>query len=83
MYVIFLSICVYRHLECYFEHFIFFLILANLLYFNTFKATPFPNSFKCFTCDNAVDNYNCNRWAEDRWCPESKCVCTKEILYDS
>uniref|UniRef100_A0A8C5IHL1 LY6/PLAUR domain containing 6B n=1 Tax=Junco hyemalis TaxID=40217 RepID=A0A8C5IHL1_JUNHY len=26
--------------------------------------------FKCFTCDNAVDNYNCNRWAEDRWCPE-------------
>ncbi|NWY32791.1 LPD6B protein, partial [Pheucticus melanocephalus] len=32
--------------------------------------TPFPNSFKCFTCDNAVDNYNCNRWAEDRWCPE-------------
>ncbi|XP_014749735.1 PREDICTED: ly6/PLAUR domain-containing protein 6B-like, partial [Sturnus vulgaris] len=31
--------------------------------------TPFPNSFKCFTCDKAVDNYNCNRWAEDRWCP--------------
>ncbi|KAL9848445.1 ly6/PLAUR domain-containing protein 6B-like [Geothlypis trichas] len=37
--------------------------------------TPFPNSFKCFTCDNAVDNYNCNRWAEDRWCPESTRYC--------
>ncbi|XP_056352335.1 ly6/PLAUR domain-containing protein 6B isoform X2 [Oenanthe melanoleuca] len=34
--------------------------------------TPFPNSFKCFTCDNAVDNYNCNRWAEDRWCPATR-----------
>lgn len=39
-----------------------------------FKATPFPNSFKCFTCENAGDNYNCNRWAEDKWCPQSKCA---------
>ncbi|XP_051666180.1 ly6/PLAUR domain-containing protein 6B isoform X1 [Manacus candei] len=36
--------------------------------------TPFPESFKCFTCENAEDNYSCNRWAEDRWCPESKCT---------
>ncbi|EGW09981.1 Ly6/PLAUR domain-containing protein 6B [Cricetulus griseus] len=34
------------------------------------QATPFPNSFKCFTCENAGDNYNCNRWAEDKWCPQ-------------
>ena len=33
-------------------------------------ATPFPNSFKCFTCERARDNYNCNIWAEDKWCPE-------------
>ncbi|NXV45866.1 LPD6B protein, partial [Uria aalge] len=57
----------------------------NINFYNVrppLDPTPFPNSFKCFTCDNAVDNYNCNRWAEDRWCPESKCLCTKEILCD-
>ncbi|XP_032920873.1 ly6/PLAUR domain-containing protein 6B [Catharus ustulatus] len=43
--------------------------------------TPFPNSFKCFTCDNAVDNYNCNRWAEDRWCPESTQYCLTAHLF--
>ncbi|XP_071896480.1 ly6/PLAUR domain-containing protein 6B [Anas platyrhynchos] len=43
--------------------------------------TPFPNSFKCFTCDNAVDNYNCNRWAEDRWCPESTQYCLTVHLF--
>ncbi|XP_072787855.1 ly6/PLAUR domain-containing protein 6B isoform X2 [Taeniopygia guttata] len=43
--------------------------------------TPFPNSFKCFTCDNAVDNYNCNRWAEDRWCPESARYCLAAHLF--
>ncbi|XP_014167815.1 ly6/PLAUR domain-containing protein 6B isoform X2 [Geospiza fortis] len=43
--------------------------------------TPFPNSFKCFTCDNAVDNYNCNRWAEDRWCPESTRYCLTAHLF--
>ncbi|XP_064370637.1 ly6/PLAUR domain-containing protein 6B isoform X2 [Dromaius novaehollandiae] len=45
----------------------------NINFYNVrppLDPTPFPNSFKCFTCDNAVDNYNCNRWAEDRWCPE-------------
>lgn len=63
----------------------FFLILSNWIYFNTFfnpfQATPFPNSFKCFTCDNAVDNYNCNRWAEDRWCPESKAGLGRSLGY--
>ncbi|XP_069472599.1 ly6/PLAUR domain-containing protein 6B isoform X2 [Ambystoma mexicanum] len=37
--------------------------------------TPFPNSFKCFTCDNVLDNYNCNRWAEDKWCPQHTHYC--------
>ncbi|KAK2497819.1 hypothetical protein MC885_000021 [Smutsia gigantea] len=38
-------------------------------------STPFPNSFKCFTCENAGDNYNCNRWAEDKWCPQNTQYC--------
>ncbi|KAJ8415030.1 hypothetical protein AAFF_G00007280 [Aldrovandia affinis] len=38
-------------------------------------ATPFPKSFKCFTCERASDNYNCNRWAEDKWCPQSTKFC--------
>eukprot|EP00079_Xenopus_tropicalis_P010462 XP_002935338.1 PREDICTED: ly6/PLAUR domain-containing protein 6B [Xenopus tropicalis] len=37
--------------------------------------TPFPNSFKCFTCDKAKDNYLCNRWAEDKWCPQHTHFC--------
>lgn len=79
-------VCVCKHLNQMFKVVFYgfllllFFFFVNLLYFNTFKATPFPNSFKCFTCDNAVDNYNCNRWAEDRWCPESKCFCTKGFL---
>nr|6ZSO_A Chain A, Ly6/PLAUR domain-containing protein 6B [Homo sapiens] len=31
--------------------------------------------FKCFTCENAGDNYNCNRWAEDKWCPQNTQYC--------
>ncbi|NXK70160.1 LPD6B protein, partial [Sylvietta virens] len=53
----------------------------NINFYNVrlpLDPTPFPNSFKCFTCDNAVDNYNCNRWAEDRWCPESECATGEE-----
>ncbi|KAG9349398.1 hypothetical protein JZ751_027841 [Albula glossodonta] len=37
--------------------------------------TPFPKSFKCFTCEHASDNYNCNRWAEDKWCPQNTKFC--------
>ncbi|XP_075037018.1 ly6/PLAUR domain-containing protein 6B [Mixophyes fleayi] len=37
--------------------------------------TPFPNSFKCFTCEKSIDNYNCNRWAEDKWCPSNTHYC--------
>ncbi|XP_010878240.1 ly6/PLAUR domain-containing protein 6B [Esox lucius] len=39
------------------------------------EATPFPKSFKCFTCERASDNYNCNRWAEDKWCPQDTQFC--------
>ncbi|NXK90542.1 LPD6B protein, partial [Formicarius rufipectus] len=45
------------------------------------EATPFPESFKCFTCENAEDNYSCNRWAEDRWCPASARYCLTAHLF--
>ncbi|NWZ42327.1 LYPD6 protein, partial [Brachypodius atriceps] len=33
------------------------------------SATPYPRGFKCFTCEKASDNYECNRWAPDVYCP--------------
>ncbi|XP_078656246.1 ly6/PLAUR domain-containing protein 6B-like [Branchiostoma floridae x Branchiostoma belcheri] len=40
------------------------------------SSTPFPDSMKCWTCvDGAEDNYNCNRWAPDVWCPEGTRYC--------
>lgn len=33
-------------------------------------ATPHPGGFKCFTCEDAADNYECNRWAPDVYCPK-------------
>ncbi|XP_071602506.1 ly6/PLAUR domain-containing protein 6B [Heliangelus exortis] len=56
----------------------------NINFYNVrppLDPTPFPNSFKCFTCDNAEDNYSCNRWAEDRWCPESTRYCLTVHLF--
>ncbi|XP_075789469.1 ly6/PLAUR domain-containing protein 6B isoform X2 [Pelodiscus sinensis] len=53
-------------------------LAKNINFYNVrlpLDPTPFPNSFKCFTCANAVDNYNCNRWAEDKWCPENTKYC--------
>ncbi|XP_053262324.1 ly6/PLAUR domain-containing protein 6B [Podarcis raffonei] len=54
-------------------------ILAKNINFHNVRLpvdpTPFPSSFKCFTCDNVVDNYNCNRWAEDKWCPQNTEYC--------
>ncbi|XP_076784847.1 ly6/PLAUR domain-containing protein 6B isoform X3 [Arvicanthis niloticus] len=50
----------------------------NINFYNVrppLDPTPFPNSFKCFTCENAADNYNCNRWAEDKWCPQDTQYC--------
>ncbi|XP_049426218.1 ly6/PLAUR domain-containing protein 6 isoform X1 [Epinephelus fuscoguttatus] len=34
------------------------------------STTPHPGSFKCFTCEDAADNYECNRWAPDVYCPK-------------
>ncbi|XP_060724827.1 ly6/PLAUR domain-containing protein 6-like [Tachysurus vachellii] len=39
------------------------------------SATPHPGGFKCFTCENAEDNYSCNRWAPDEYCPKDTGFC--------
>uniref|UniRef100_A0A8C0W937 Ly6/PLAUR domain-containing protein 6 n=1 Tax=Castor canadensis TaxID=51338 RepID=A0A8C0W937_CASCN len=36
------------------------------------STTPYPGGFKCFTCEKAADNYECNRWAPDIYCPQGK-----------
>ncbi|XP_077176222.1 ly6/PLAUR domain-containing protein 6B isoform X1 [Paroedura picta] len=54
------------------------ILAKNVNFYNVrlpVDPTPFPSSFKCFTCDNVVDNYNCNRWAEDKWCPRNTQYC--------
>uniref|UniRef100_A0A8B9GX94 LY6/PLAUR domain containing 6 n=1 Tax=Astyanax mexicanus TaxID=7994 RepID=A0A8B9GX94_ASTMX len=38
-------------------------------------ATPYPGGFKCFTCEEASDNYECNRWAPDLYCPKESKYC--------
>ncbi|NXC33105.1 LPD6B protein, partial [Campylorhamphus procurvoides] len=56
----------------------------NINFYNVrppLDPTPFPESFKCFTCENAEDNYSCNRWAEDRWCPASTRYCLTVHLF--
>lgn len=53
-------------------------LAKNINFYNVrppLDPTPFPNSFKCFTCENAGDNYDCNRWAEDKWCPQNTQYC--------
>ncbi|XP_069580959.1 ly6/PLAUR domain-containing protein 6 [Brachyistius frenatus] len=39
------------------------------------STTPFPGGFKCFTCENAQDNFECNRWAPDVFCPREAKYC--------
>ncbi|XP_066497438.1 ly6/PLAUR domain-containing protein 6 [Hoplias malabaricus] len=39
------------------------------------STTPYPGGFKCFTCEEAVDNYECNRWAPDVYCPRESRYC--------
>ncbi|XP_020368216.2 ly6/PLAUR domain-containing protein 6 isoform X1 [Stegostoma tigrinum] len=39
------------------------------------STTPYPGGFKCFTCENAADNYECNRWAPDIYCPRGTQYC--------
>ncbi|XP_071418317.1 ly6/PLAUR domain-containing protein 6B [Pithys albifrons albifrons] len=56
----------------------------NINFYNVrppLDPTPFPESFKCFTCEAAEDNYSCNRWAEDRWCPPGTQYCLTVHLF--
>ncbi|XP_052368029.1 ly6/PLAUR domain-containing protein 6-like [Oncorhynchus keta] len=39
------------------------------------STTPHPGGFKCFTCKDAPDNYECNRWAPDVYCPRETRYC--------
>nr|XP_046238554.1 ly6/PLAUR domain-containing protein 6-like [Scatophagus argus] len=39
------------------------------------STTPHPGGFKCFTCQDAADNYECNRWAPDVYCPKDTRYC--------
>ncbi|XP_051998875.1 ly6/PLAUR domain-containing protein 6 isoform X2 [Xyrauchen texanus] len=39
------------------------------------STTPYPGGFKCFTCEDAPDNYECNRWAPDLYCPRESRYC--------
>ncbi|MBN3324777.1 LYPD6 protein, partial [Atractosteus spatula] len=47
------------------------------------EATPYPGGFKCFTCENATDNYECNRWAPDLYCPREARYCFTSHRMDS
>uniref|UniRef100_H0WZQ9 LY6/PLAUR domain containing 6 n=1 Tax=Otolemur garnettii TaxID=30611 RepID=H0WZQ9_OTOGA len=42
------------------------------------STTPYPGGFKCFTCEKAADNYECNRWAPDIYCPRVTAGCQKQ-----
>uniref|UniRef100_A0A803W7E8 LY6/PLAUR domain containing 6 n=1 Tax=Ficedula albicollis TaxID=59894 RepID=A0A803W7E8_FICAL len=43
-------------------------------------ATPYPRGFKCFTCEKASDNYECNRWAPDVYCPRGTRYCFSQHM---
>lgn len=47
------------------------------------STTPHPGGFKCFTCQNAADNYDCNRWAPDVYCPQDTKYCSTFHMMDS
>uniref|UniRef100_A0A8C4QAI6 LY6/PLAUR domain containing 6B n=1 Tax=Eptatretus burgeri TaxID=7764 RepID=A0A8C4QAI6_EPTBU len=38
-------------------------------------STPWPGGFKCFTCEDVKDNYECNRWSADVFCPRETRYC--------
>ncbi|KAG7241080.1 hypothetical protein INR49_026111 [Caranx melampygus] len=46
-------------------------------------ATPHPGGFKCFTCQEAADNYECNRWAPDVYCPKDTRYCYTLHMMDN
>ncbi|XP_010737236.2 ly6/PLAUR domain-containing protein 6 [Larimichthys crocea] len=47
------------------------------------STTPHPGGFKCFTCEDAADNYECNRWAPDVYCPKDARYCYTLHMMDS
>ncbi|XP_034463687.1 ly6/PLAUR domain-containing protein 6-like [Hippoglossus hippoglossus] len=46
------------------------------------STTPHPGGFKCFTCRDAADNYQCNRWAPDVYCPKETKYCSTLHMMD-
>ncbi|KAG8559994.1 hypothetical protein GDO81_017530 [Engystomops pustulosus] len=46
------------------------------------STTPYPGGFKCFTCEKAKDNYECNRWAPDVYCPRDTRYCYSQHIMD-
>ncbi|NXM21716.1 LYPD6 protein, partial [Ploceus nigricollis] len=47
------------------------------------STTPYPHGFKCFTCEKASDNYECNRWAPDVYCPRGTRYCfSQHMIYN-
>ncbi|KAM8903118.1 LOW QUALITY PROTEIN: ly6/PLAUR domain-containing protein 6-like [Spinachia spinachia] len=47
------------------------------------STTPHPGGFKCFTCEDAADNYECNRWAPDVYCPKDARYCSVRHVMDN
>uniref|UniRef100_A0AAY5K4N1 Ly6/PLAUR domain-containing protein 6 n=1 Tax=Esox lucius TaxID=8010 RepID=A0AAY5K4N1_ESOLU len=47
------------------------------------STTPHPGGFKCFTCKDAPDNYECNRWAPDVYCPRDSRYCYTFHMMDT
>ncbi|XP_029967769.1 ly6/PLAUR domain-containing protein 6 [Salarias fasciatus] len=47
------------------------------------STTPFPGGFKCFTCEDAPDNFQCNRWAPDVYCPREAKYCYTRHMMDA
>ncbi|XP_075465531.1 ly6/PLAUR domain-containing protein 6 [Ascaphus truei] len=47
------------------------------------STTPYPGGFKCFTCEKASDNYECNRWAPDVYCPRETRYCYSQHIMHS
>ncbi|XP_015214094.1 ly6/PLAUR domain-containing protein 6 [Lepisosteus oculatus] len=57
-------------------------IATDIIYLHP-STTPYPGGFKCFTCENATDNYECNRWAPDLYCPREARYCFTSHRMDS
>nr|XP_056717479.1 ly6/PLAUR domain-containing protein 6 [Euleptes europaea] len=47
------------------------------------STTPYPGGFKCFTCEKAIDNYECNQWAPDIYCPKDTRYCYTEHMLEA